>query len=90
MAQCTTIEKENEGEFVVRNSYDDPEENEYVIASRSEPVIFPARRQHEDLIRRSSRRLITTKRCNDEQTDPMSTTVSRRLDKRDESIILFS
>ncbi|EJD74412.1 hypothetical protein LOAG_18272 [Loa loa] len=79
VAQRTTIENEIEGEFIVSNSYDDPEENEYVVASRSEPVIYPARRQREDSLRRSSRRLITTKRGNDERTDPLPATFTRRI-----------
>lgn len=84
MAHYATIENENEGEFIVGNLYDDPEENEYVVASRSEPVIYPSSRQREDSIRRSNRRLITSKR-GDERTEP--TTVTRRLDRRVESIV---
>ncbi|VDM09070.1 unnamed protein product [Wuchereria bancrofti] len=79
VTQYTATENENEGEFVVVNSYDDTEENEYVVASRSEPVIYPARRQRENSIRRSNRRLITNNRSSDERTDPIPGTVTRRI-----------
>lgn len=79
MTQYTATENENEGEFVVVNSYDDAEENEYIIASRSEPVIYPARRQHENSIRRSNRRLIANNRNSDERTDPIPGTITRRI-----------
>lgn len=79
--QRSRIENGNEA-FIAANSYDDPDEDEYVIACRSEPVIFPVRRQREDLIRRSNCQLVITKHCNDERTDPVSASVTRRLDKK--------
>lgn len=90
MVQYTTIENENEGEYIMGNSYYDSEENEYVVASRSEPVMYPVRRQREDSFRRNNRRLITTKRNIDERIDPSPATITRRLDRKDGAIIISS
>lgn len=81
---CEMGENEDDGEFIVGTSYDYPEENEYIVACRSEPIIYPAKRQREDSIRRSNRRFLVIKRGNDERTESNPTT--RRLDTKDESM----
>uniref|UniRef100_A0A915PLL6 Uncharacterized protein n=1 Tax=Setaria digitata TaxID=48799 RepID=A0A915PLL6_9BILA len=78
MSHSAVIENESEGEFIMGNSCDYPEENEYVVACRSEPVVYPARRQHTDSFQRSNRRLITTKRCNDD-CNGVPSTITRRV-----------
>ncbi|VDN03545.1 unnamed protein product [Thelazia callipaeda] len=74
----SVVENEND-EFIIGDSYDDDvEENDYIIASRSEPVMYPSKQQDESSWQ-NSHYLCLAKQRSSEGTDSISETISRRI-----------
>lgn len=77
MPCSTRTENENEEDLIVENSLDGSEENDYVVASRTEPVSYLGRRQQAEVLHRTSHHALGTRR-NGGQTGPFPGSGTRR------------